>query len=126
MSDESRKKERVEVLFTAEFSGRRVKGQGTVKNISESGALIDNADPLIMQGGRIKVRFSFFEDSLPIEIPAVVTRETPTGFAVHFSDMEARLRKVLTVAIKRAKARIEELDGLPGEDDGDKTLTSLF
>jgi hypothetical protein len=126
MSNESRQKERVEVQFSAEFRGRRVRGQGLVKNISESGALIDNADPLIMEGGRIRVRFSFFEDSVPIEIPAVVTRETPTGFGVRFSDMEPRLRRLLSVAISRAKSRIEELEGMPGDDDGDKTLTSLF
>ena len=65
-------KPRVSVRFRAEYSGWNLDGSGVVRNVSETGAMIDPAQPPLVAGGRIKLRFSFFEDSLPVEIGAVV------------------------------------------------------
>ncbi len=118
----NRSRPRVEVRFRAEYSGRRISGSGTVHNISETGALIEYAEPLIMEGGRIRLRFSFYEDSLPVDIPALVVRETEGGFAVRFSDLDPRTRTLLRVALRRAAVRAREIEA----DEDDSTLTSLF
>ena len=87
-----------------EFSGRHVRGRGFIRNISESGALVEDAQPLVVSGGRVRLRFSFFQDSLPVEIPATVVRETPIGFAVQFAGLDARLKSVLALVIARIRA----------------------
>ena len=121
-----RRKLRIGVRFRAEFHGRRAQGGGVVLNISESGALIGEAQPLLVAGGRIRVRFSFLEDSLPVELPAKVVRETEDGFAISFLDTEPRTKNLLRIAISRARRRIQELEEMPGADDEDNTLTALI
>jgi hypothetical protein len=103
-----RVKERVVMPVPVEFRGRRTRGRGVIRNISESGALIEDAEPLIVAGGRIRLRFAFFEDSLPVEIPATVVRETATGFGVQFAGLDARLRSVLALIIARIRSRTAE------------------
>jgi hypothetical protein len=99
-----RTKRRVDMRVPVEFSGRHVRGRGFLCNISESGALVEDADPLVVAGGRVRLRFAFFQDSLPVEIPATVVRETPTGFAVQFAGLDARLKSVLALVIARIRA----------------------
>ena len=85
--------------------GRRaLEGTGRVLNISKSGALIESADQLVPVGSRIKLRFSFLEDSVPVEVPALVVRETEGGFAVEFKKLSTRTRAVLGVAIAKLRA----------------------
>jgi hypothetical protein len=103
-----RAKERVEMRVQVEFRGRRTRGRGFIRNISESGALVEDAEPLVVAGGRIRLRFAFFGDSLPVELPASVVRETEDGFAVQFSGLDARLRAVLALVIARIRNRAEE------------------
>jgi hypothetical protein len=103
-----RAKERVAMPVPVEFRGRRTRGRGVIRNISESGALVEEADPLVVSGGRIRLRFAFFEDSLPVELPATVVRETPSGFAVQFAGLDARLRSVLALVIARIRSRADE------------------
>lgn len=103
--EDTRKSRRINVRFRAEFTGRKVRGAGVVQNISLGGALIEQADPLLLSGGEVKVRFSFFENALPVEVPAEIVRETRSGFAVRFLDLNRRMRNVLTVAISRAAAQ---------------------
>ena len=103
--EDTRKSRRINVRFRAEFTGRKVRGAGVVQNISLGGALIEQADPLLLSGGEVKVRFSFFENSVPVEVPAEIVRETSSGFAVRFRDLSRRMRSVLTVAISRAAAQ---------------------
>jgi hypothetical protein len=98
---ELRRTRRIAVCFRAEFSGRHVRGSGTVQNISLSGALIEEANPLLLTGAEIVLRFPFFHDSLPVELPARVVRETAAGFGVHFRPLASRLHRVLTLAISR-------------------------
>jgi hypothetical protein len=103
-----RAKERVAMGVPVEFRGRRTQGRGCIRNISESGALVEDAQPLVVAGGRIRLRFAFFGDSLPVEIPATVVRETATGFGVQFSGLDARLRSVLALVIAKIRQRAEE------------------
>ncbi len=127
MSDETgRKKRRVGVRFRTRFEGRRIVGTGVVTNISESGALIEEADPLLVSGGRIRLRFSFYDDSLPIEVGAVVVRPTDSGFAVRFSGMDARLRALLAMSIsKLSGGTTEAASGVPGAEDDDEDTTLM-
>jgi hypothetical protein len=106
-----RAKERVEMRVPVEFRGRRTQGRGFILNISESGALVEDAEPLVVAGGRIRLRFAFFEDSLPVEIPASVVRETASGFGVQFSGLDARLKSVLALVIARIRNRAQEQAG---------------
>lgn len=113
--------ERVRVRFRASYRARSVEGSGFVRNISHSGALIDPAEPPLLAGGHTKLRFSFFEDSLPVEVKAEVVRETKTGFAVRFTEMDPRVRGIIKQAIARARSL-----RMPGEeDDEERTLLDL-
>lgn len=103
-----RKKKRVDMRVPVEFNGRHVHGRGFIANISETGALVEDAQPLVVSGGRIRLRFAFFEDSLPVEIPATVVRETPNGFGVHFAGLDARLKSVLGLVISKIRAKANE------------------
>ncbi|MEE9281721.1 MAG: PilZ domain-containing protein [Myxococcota bacterium] len=95
--------------------GRKTfEGTGRVINISKTGALIEGVDQPVPAGSRIKLRFSFLEDSVPVEVPALVMRETEGGFAVEFKKLSLRTRAVLGVAI--AKLRASE-DDYRAEDD---------
>jgi hypothetical protein len=94
---------RVDACFRAEYRGHNVHGTGCVRNLSITGALIEEAEPLLLSGGEISIRFPFFETSLPIEIAALVVRETPGGFGVRFKPLERRLQQLLSVAIARSR-----------------------
>jgi hypothetical protein len=114
---------RVPVSFITEYEGRssRGKGSGRVENISASGALIEDADTLLLSGAVVTLTFSFFPDSLPVEASARVVRETPTGFGVEFLAMKPRVRAVLRMAIAKLASEEADLD----DDDDVKTLMRI-
>jgi hypothetical protein len=117
-----RASQRVRVRFPVTFTGRNIQGCAFARNISVSGALLEDAEPLLITGGRIRVRFSLFPESLPIEATAIVVRETENGFAIRFVDMDGRFRSVLRRAIKMA------LSASPGggdDDDEERTLLDI-
>ncbi len=119
--DYKRAGDRVSVRFRATYRARTIEGSGFVRNISHSGALIDPAEPPLLAGGQTKLCFSFFEGSLPVEVKAEVVRETKTGFAVRFTEMDPRLRGVIKQAIARARTV-----RMPGDDDDEeRTLMDL-
>ncbi len=118
--DYKRAGDRARVRFRAEYRARGVDGSGFVRNISHSGALIDPAEPPLLAGGTLKLRFSFFEDSLPVEVKAEVVRETKTGFGVRFTEMDPRLRGIIKQAISRARSL-----RMPGDDEDDEERTLL-
>lgn len=97
-----RKARRIPVRFPACFHGRRVDGKGMVSNISQTGCLIEDAEPLVVAGGEVRLRFSLFDDSLPFELRGTVVRETPNGFAIRFTSLDPRTRQILSFAISRA------------------------
>ena len=104
----SRTRRRIDVSFRVEYTGRNVRGHGVVKNLSLTGALVEQAEPTLIAGGSIVLQFSFFDESLPVEIPAKVVRETETGFAVHFGGLDRRVQQLLAVAISRAQGKLEK------------------
>ncbi len=122
---ERRGKPRVRVRFPVSYSGRNTQGRAYAENISVSGALLVEAEPLLLAGGTIRLRFSLFPDSLPIEIEADVARETEKGFAVHFSKGDARawgiLRQAVTKALQAAADGLETVE----DDDDERTLLTL-
>ncbi|MFQ5513567.1 MAG: PilZ domain-containing protein [Myxococcota bacterium] len=99
---DQRKAPRVEVHFETQYEERLLKGQGVVRNISASGALIDDADPRLPVGSEVSLSFSLQPDTLPLRIRGSVVRETERGFGVTFLAMDARTRKVLKASIHRA------------------------
>jgi hypothetical protein len=114
------------VRFPVSFTGRNTQGRAYAQNISVSGALLVDADPLLLAGGKIRVSFSLFPDSLPIDIDADVVRETEDGFAVRFSDTDPRARGVLRRAVAKAlQAAADELQAAEGDDDEDRTLLTI-
>ena len=92
---------RVTVAFEVEFHARGTEGSGVVTAVSLTCALIDEAEPLLLAGAEVKLRFSFFEDSTPVEVRADEIRETKAGFAVRFKGLDSRIKSVLALAIRR-------------------------
>jgi hypothetical protein len=120
---ERRANQRVRVRFPVSFTGKNTEGRAYARNISTTGALLEEAEPLLVAGGRIRLRFSLFPDSLPIEVTAEVVRETQHGFAVRFTEMDPRFRGVLRMAVTRAIATAAENEG--EDDDEDRTLLDV-
>ena len=115
-----RGKPRAMVRFRVDYLGPTFEGHGTVLNISRTGALIEDADRLLMTGSEIKLRFSFFEGSLPIEIPAEVVRETDQGFGVRFTKLSPRTRSVLGLAIAKLRQSLDDSEGAAVHSDDDE------
>lgn len=102
-SDQEHRARRIGARFQTDFVGKQVEGTGTVRNISLTGALIEDCSPLLIGGGDVRLTFSFFEGSLPVEVRAKTVRETKTGFAVQFVGMHPRVKAILSAAIGRAE-----------------------
>ncbi len=126
MTQTERQKARARVRFQVAYivrgktmetaDGRRpLEGTGRVRNISKSGALIEDADEVVMPGSSIKLRLSFLEDAIPVDIPAEVIRETETGFAVEFKKLNPRTSAVLGVAIAKLRASGEDQEDGGGD-----------
>ncbi len=111
-----RRKARASVRFKVAYHGPSFEGTGTVLNISKTGALIEDCDRLLMTGIDIKLSFSFFEDSIPIEVPATVVRETEQGFGVQFTKLSPRTRSVLGMAISKIRQTYEDAEDTSLED----------
>ncbi len=124
--DESydRRRPRAHVRFRVDYRGPSFEGTGLVLNISTSGALIEDADRLLMTGIDITLVFSFFENSVPIEVPAEVVRETEQGFGVQFRKLNPRTRSVLSMAISKLRLSHEEGEG-DGPEEDDITLLKI-
>ena len=123
-SADKRASQRVHVRFPVTFTSYSTEGTAYAQNISATGALLEEADPPLLAGGKIRLRFSLFPNSLPIE--AEVVRETEAGFAVRFSDLEARSREVLRCAVVKAlRAAAEGLGDTLDDEDEDRTLLTL-
>jgi hypothetical protein len=123
---DKRASQRIHVRFPVTFTSHSTEGTAYAQNISVTGALLEEADPPLLAGGKIRLRFSLFPDSLPIEIEAEVVRETEAGFAVRFSDLEVRSREVLRRAIVKAlNAAADRLVPFVDDEEEDRTLLNL-
>jgi hypothetical protein len=97
----------------ASFHTEEIDGWGTLRDISEAGARIDDASPRIKPGERVRLRFTPRPDCLPVEIWAEVVRETGTGFAVSFTSIDSRLKKLLRSITAEAGPPIDDEETQP-------------
>jgi hypothetical protein len=67
-----------------EYTNGSVRGEGTVWDISASGARIENASEPVSQGTTLGLRSSYYPGSFGVELKGDVVRHTETGFAVQF------------------------------------------
>ncbi len=109
----------VSARLRTDFTCRYGNGTGVINNISASGVVIEKAEPLPVVGDEVRLRFALLEDTLPIEIRAIVTEGTETGFEAEFQRLSVRTRKLLRMAIAKALSRADE------NDDPDDTPTLL-
>ena len=111
----------VSARLCTDFTCRYGNGTGVIRSISASGAVIEKAEPLPVVDDEVRLRFSLLEDTLPIEIRAIVTEGTETGFEAEFHGLNVRTRKLLRMAIAKALSRADEND----DPDDTPTLLSL-
>jgi len=107
---EARRTRRVTVQFNAEYAGEKAEASGVVRNISLGGALIESPTSPGTQGSEVRIRFAFFADAVPIEVRALVVRETENGFAVRFVGLNGRIRALLGFALARIGRDAEPRD----------------
>ncbi len=120
-SGEGRRAGWVSARLRTDFTCRYGNGTGVIRGISASGAVIEKAEPMPLEGDEVRLRFSLLEDTLPIEIRAIVTEGTETGFEAEFHRLGIRTRKLLRMAMAKALSRAEEND----DPDDTPTLLSL-
>ena len=120
-SGEGRRAGWVSARLRTDFTCRYGNGTGVIRSISASGVVIEQAEPRLVVGDEVRLRFSLLEDTLPIEIRANVTEGTETGFEAEFHGLSVRTRKLLRMAISKALSRADEND-VP---DDTPTLLSL-
>ena len=91
--------------------GEDLTATGRIENISKSGALLDEQSREVPVGSRVRLSFSLYPDSRPLQLSAEVVRVDTSGMAVRFTDVDPRNRKLLEAAlpmleaIKRGSAR---------------------
>ena len=80
--------------------------QGSVRDISISGACIDGRDGELPPTGTVlRLGFSFFAHALPVPIHGRVVRHTDTGgFAVRFEDVDFRTQILLRALLSHVVA----------------------
>ena len=120
-SGEGRRAGWVSARLRTDFTCRYGNGTGVIRSISASGVVIEQAEPQLVVGDEVRLRFSLLEDTLPIEIRANVTEGTETGFEAEFHGLSVRTRKLLRMAISKALSRADEND----DPDDTPTLLSL-
>ncbi len=118
---DSRRAGWVSARLRTDFTCRYGNGTGVIRGISASGAVIEKAEPMPLEGDEVRLRFSLLENTLPIEIRAIVTEGTETGFEAEFHRLGIRTRKLLRIAMAKALRRAEEND----DPDDAPTLLSL-
>ncbi len=91
--------------------GEDLTATGRIENISKSGALLDEQSYEVPVGSRVRLSFSLYPDSRPLQFSAEVVRIATCGFAVRFTNVDPRNRKLLEAALpmldalKRGKPR---------------------
>lgn len=82
---------RVRLLTRACFYAEDVEGEGTVFDLSVSGARVENASHRLQPGAETRLILALSDDDAPLEASGKVVRETETGFAVCFNQVDERL-----------------------------------
>ncbi len=92
---------RFERSIRVRYRTTEVSGSGLLRDISSTGALLENVAPPLSLGMELELEMSFLKDTLPVVVGADVVRLTRTGCAVHFVNMTPRMRKLLRVMLRR-------------------------
>ena len=100
-------RDRFKVLFRTDEE----QGSGTLHDISMGGACVEGASIPLKPGTRVRLEFAPRPDCLPVEVRAEVVRETKNGFAVEFSVLDPRLKRLLRSLIDRAEGAARDGDG---------------
>ncbi len=85
------------------FTTDEVEGQGTLHDISVTGARVDEVSILLKPGTAAQLEFAPRVDCLPIRVRALVIRETENGFAVEFSSVDPRLKRLLKTLMEEGE-----------------------
>ena len=101
---ERRRAFRFRIKGPVHFEAGFTEGWGTLADISTTGARIDDADPRLKEGSSVRMMISLVEGALPVKLKAKVVRETETGFAVEFVELEPRLKQLIRLAVAQADA----------------------
>ena len=86
---------RVELLSHAFYWAYGVEGCGELHDVSMTGARIEEASTPMKPGTKLRVTFRLKECGTAIQLWANVVRETETGFAVQFLEMDRLLEESL-------------------------------
>ncbi len=89
----------VEIPAHYQVRGEDLMATGKIQNISKSGALLDDQSYEVPVGSRVRLSFSLYSNSRPLRFSAEVVRIATSGFAVRFTDMDPRNRKLLEAAL---------------------------
>ena len=84
-----------------EYRNDAVHGNGTIWDISASGARIENASAAVDHGATLALRASFFPGSFDVEVRGDVVRHTDNGFAVRFVELGAVQKELLRRVLPR-------------------------
>ena len=82
-----------------------VPGSGTLWNVSESGARIEEVSRLVEPGSSLTLRFSFFVGSFDVPLRGETVRAIDWGFAVRFIDVSEPQLDMLRRALPGATVR---------------------
>ncbi len=101
---ERRIEPRYQGRYKVVFRTHEEQGSGTLHDISMSGARVDEASMQPKPGARLRLEFAPRADCLPVEVLAHVVRECGSGFAVEFSALDPRMKRLLRSIVERAEA----------------------
>jgi hypothetical protein len=82
-------------MAPASYQGTQFEGEGTIANISTSGALIEPASATLAPGTQLDLRIARPSASSSLAIPSEVVRETDSGFAVRFRQLDPEVLELV-------------------------------
>jgi hypothetical protein len=94
-----REEERIDKFGWARFQSGDVEGQGLATNLSLSGVMIERASQQLGPGTKVVLRLKVAGGYETVSIEAEVVRESDTGFALRFTNLEPRVASLLGDAI---------------------------
>ncbi len=94
------RKHRELVQVSAGFEGPHISGQGLTRDISTSGARIEEIDGCPPVGMPLVVQLFIFPNQQPLTVEASVVRQTESGgFAVEFDTLDHRMCDLLRLTL---------------------------
>lgn len=90
---------RFDLRAPVEYHSATSNGEGTVWNISTSGARVENVSAFVELGARLGLRASFYPGSFDTVLSGEVVRHTEAGFAVQFVDLGSPQKALLASAL---------------------------